>query len=87
MRSRGRARATSAALAPQNYAQWITGESPGLSKAIVQVSHVVLLHEVGIVAEHRDRRRRGLDLRRVVELHFAPGRLRRLTARDELLER
>ena len=39
------------------------------AESVVQIADVVLLHEIGRVAEDRDRRRMRLDLRRVVELH------------------
>src|SRR5690242_8716247 len=71
---------------PHHDAEWTAGESPGFAKAIVEIPHVMLLHEIGIVAEYSDCRRRGLDLSGVVELHFPPRCLRRLPARNELLE-
>ncbi len=55
-------------------------------KPLCRIAHVVLLDEIGVVAEHGDRRRRGLDLRRVVQLDLAAGRLRRLPAREQLAE-
>ena len=48
--------------------QRVPRESLRFAEAVVQIPDVVLLHEIGMVAEDRDGRRRGLDLRRVVEL-------------------
>ena len=53
---------------------------------LCRIAHVVLLHEIGVIAEHRDGRRRDLDLRRVVQLDLAARGLRRLAAREQLAE-
>src|SRR5687767_13613238 len=71
---------------PHDYAQRIARESPCLTKAVVEVADIVLLHEVGVVSENGDRRRGGLHLRRVIELHFTSRGLRRLLPRDKCLE-
>src|SRR5688500_9328326 len=47
----------------------------------------MLGEQLRMVAEYRDRRRRHFDLRGVHQLDLTPRRLRRLTARDERLER
>ena len=57
-----------------------------LAEAVVQEADVVLLHEVGVVAEHGDRRRRDFHLRGVVELHLEAGRLRRLATGEQFAE-
>src|SRR5690349_16735053 len=52
----------------------------------MQISHVVLLYELGVISEHRDRWRSGLDLRCVVQLHLTSCCLRRLSPSEELTE-
>src|SRR3712207_5724646 len=71
-------------LAPEQDPQRVAREAPRLSEPVVEVSHVVLLHELGVVTEDGDRRRRRLDLGGVVELDLATSRLRWLAPRDEL---
>src|SRR4029079_16018578 len=73
--------------APHDNAEWIAAESPDFTKRVVQIPHVVLLHEVGIVAEDSDCRRCRLHLRRVIELDLAAGGLWGLAPADNLLER
>ena len=46
----------------------------------------MLLDEIGMIAEHGDRRRLHAHLRRVVQLHLAAGGLRRLASREQLGE-
>src|SRR5881394_2483128 len=79
-------RSVMSALAAHQYAQWVARERVLLTESIVEKAHVVLLDQVGGVAEHGDRWRRNLDLGRVVQPHVAARRLRRLTSRDQLGE-
>src|SRR5262249_14403965 len=85
-RSTRRRDAPSAGFPFEHDTQRIPGESPERSKAVVEISHVVLLDQVRRVAEDGDRRRRGLDLRRVVEFDLAPRRLWRLASRQQFAE-
>src|SRR3954468_123379 len=75
-----------AALATHQDTQRIAREWIRLAKAIVEKANVVLLDEIGVIAEKCDRRRCDTHLRSVVELHLATGRLVRLTAREQLRE-
>src|SRR5258708_892457 len=75
----------SALTAHQN-AQRVPRERIRLSKTVVEKPDVVLLYEIRVVPEHRDRGRRDLDLRRVVELHFPTGGLGRLAPREQFGE-
>src|SRR5205814_9179830 len=52
----------------------------------MQVTHVVLLHELRMISEYGDRRRRRLHLRRVIQSYFAPGSLRRLETGEQLAQ-
>src|SRR6476469_4803918 len=74
------------ALAAHQDAQWIPVEGICLAKSVVEEPDVMLRHEIRRVPEHRDGRRRRLDLCRVVETHVATGGLRRLAARNQLSE-
>src|SRR5688500_1146394 len=63
-----------------------TGKSPELAESVVEVADVMLLYEVGMIAEHGDRRRCDLDLRGVVEANFPARRLWRLPTGQQLPE-
>src|SRR5260221_11708340 len=89
-RARGRdacLRRSSPALAAQQDAQRIARELPRLPKAVVQEPHVVLLDEVGMIAEDGDGGRRYAHLLRVVELHLPTRGLRRLASTQQIHER
>src|SRR6266542_6999965 len=73
-------------LPPHDDAQRTAGETPSLPESVVEVSDVMLLHQVGVVAEHRDGRRSRLDLRSIVELDLPARCLRWLPACDKGLE-
>src|SRR6476661_4887349 len=73
-----------AALPAHQHAERIAGELPRLAEAVVEEADVVLLDEIGMVAEHGDRRRLDAHLRRVIQHHLPAGGLRRLTPREQL---
>ena len=79
-------RERSRGLPAHHHAQRVAGEPPRLTKAVVQVTDVVLLHEVGVVAEHRDGRRRRLHLCCVHEPNLAARGLWWLATSQQLLE-
>src|SRR5258708_24871201 len=72
---------------PHHYAERTSGESPRFAKSVVEIPDVMLLNEIWVVSEDGNRRRGSLDLRCVIELHFATCCLGRLSSRNQRLER
>src|SRR5689334_1766153 len=74
-------------LATHDDAQRVAAKPPRFAEAVVEVANVMLLHQIRIVAKHRDHRWRGLDLRRVIQLDLSARCLRRLPPTNDLFQR
>src|SRR5690606_2777036 len=83
---RERDRGMHSVLAPENDPERVAQETESRTEAAMQEANIVLLHECWLASENHDHRRRNLGLRGVVELHLTTGRLRRLPARQQLLQ-